>query len=129
MNGDVTGKYHKAIVAAVAAGLVSAISVLTGAMTPTDTFGDIPTVTWLWALSAFIVGSGITGGAVAISKKNTEDSPQQVEGGAPEDHRQSLGAPQNFPSDAGSGAAPSTEHPSARPGAAPSIPNPGGQKG
>jgi hypothetical protein len=68
------GNYHKAIVAGIASGLVAAIAVLTGAMTAEDTFGDVATVTWLYALSAFIVGSGITGGAVAMSRKNDDDA-------------------------------------------------------
>ena len=63
--------YHKAVVAAVSGGLVAALAVLTGAMTVENTFADIPTVVWLSALSAFIVGSGVTGGAVAVSKANT----------------------------------------------------------
>ena len=107
---DVTGRYHKAIVAGVASGILAALAIITGAMGPVDTFGDIPTLTWLEALAAFIVGSGITGGAVAASRAN-----------AP--------APEDSPRQAGSGAAPSTEHPSARPGAAPSLPNPHAQKG
>lgn len=67
-----TDQYHKAIIAAVAGGIVAALAVLTGAMTVEDTFGDIPSVVWLSALSAFLVGSGITGGAVAVSKANAD---------------------------------------------------------
>lgn len=67
---DVTGIYHKAIVSAIAGGIVAALGIITGAMTTEDTFGDIPTVTWLLALSAFIVGAGLTGGSVAISRAN-----------------------------------------------------------
>lgn len=71
---DVMGTYHKAIVGAIAGGIVAALAVLTGAMTVEDTFGDIPTVVWLSALSAFLVGSGVTGGAVAIARANTRAS-------------------------------------------------------
>lgn len=63
--------YHKAIVGAIAGGIVAALAVITGAMTTEDTFGDIPTVTWLLALAAFITGAGLTGGSVAVSKANT----------------------------------------------------------
>jgi len=66
-----TETYHKAIIGAIAGGIVAALAVLTGAMTVEDTFGDIPTVVWLSALSAFLVGAGVTGGSVAISKANT----------------------------------------------------------
>jgi hypothetical protein len=66
-----TGTYHKAIIGAVAGGIVAALSTITGAMTIEQTLGDIPTVIWLSALLSFFVGSGVTGGSVAISKANT----------------------------------------------------------
>lgn len=72
MEENTTGRYHKAIIAAITGGIVAAIGVLTGAMTAEDTFADVATVTWLYALSAFLVGSGVTGGSVAISKANTQ---------------------------------------------------------
>lgn len=68
------GRYNKAIVAAIAGAVLGAIGVLTGAMTAQDTFGDVPTVTWLYALAAAIAGSGLTGGTVAISKANATRS-------------------------------------------------------
>lgn len=71
MVGHMISDYHKAVVGAVAAGLLAAIGVVTGAMTTEDTFGDIPTVTWLVALGAFITGSGLAGGTIAVSKANT----------------------------------------------------------
>lgn len=72
MEENATSRYHKAIIGAIAGGIVAALAVLTGAMTVEDTFGDIPTVVWLSALSAFLVGAGVTGGSVAISKANTQ---------------------------------------------------------
>lgn len=131
MSEDVTGKYHKAIVAGVASGIVAAISVLTGAMSPTDTFGDIPAVTWLWALAAFIVGSGVTGGAVAVSRANSTGysaaNPQNAGTGALVQPSQSAGAPSTVqPQQAVGGAA--SPGP-AQPHVAPSYPNPPGMKG
>lgn len=79
-----TGQYHKAIIGAVAGGIVAALAVLTGAMTVEDTFGDIPTVVWLSALSAFLVGAGVTGGSVAISKANAGAVPKGA--GQPPEH-------------------------------------------
>ena len=67
---NVTSEYHKAIIAAVAGGLVAALAVVTGAMTSADTLGDVSTVVWLQAVSAFLVGAGVTGGSVAVSKAN-----------------------------------------------------------
>ena len=63
--------YHKAVVGGIVSGIVAALGVVTGAMTTEDTFGDISTVTWLLALAAFLTGTGITGGAVAVAKANT----------------------------------------------------------
>ena len=63
-------EYHKAVVGAVAGGIVAALAVITGAMSVSDTLGDVPSVIWLQALSAFIVGAGVTGGSVAVSKAN-----------------------------------------------------------
>lgn len=60
----------KAIVAAVAGGLVAAIAVLVGGLDASETFADVTASEWLQALSAFLIGAGLTGGATWLSPRN-----------------------------------------------------------
>jgi hypothetical protein len=79
--------YHKAVVGAIAGGIVAALGVVAGALSGDQTFADVSTQTWLFAVIAFITGAGLTGGTVAVSKANTRSKDIAAVGGYVVEHR------------------------------------------
>ena len=72
---------NKAIIAAVAGGIVGFLGVVAGAMTGDDTLADVTAQTWILATIAFFGGAGLTGGATYAAPRNVYPDEHPNEGG------------------------------------------------
>lgn len=75
----------KAIIAAIAGGIVGFLGVVAGAMSGEDTLVDVTAQTWILATIAFFTGAGLTGGATYAAPRNvyTDETVDEIDPNPP----------------------------------------------